>query len=256
MGSGLQHVPQEKLPPPGFRTFGGVLGRDVRGFAPPLDPVVRTVGRVVVDPPPLRTVGTVRVVAPPLLTVGTVRVDEPPLLTVGEDLVVAPPLVTVGLPRVDEPPLLTVGRLLVVADGGVVVPTLPPGLTTLEEGRVAPAVEPLAPPGSVRIVLGEGRVDDADPLCPADGRPVEADGFPPEVPDRRLEPLSTPGRWTPAVPGGFPDVPPGLKADGAEDLGTARRFCVPSTPGWPTGGVFRTTMLGVPASPTARSLKP
>jgi hypothetical protein len=184
---------QETPPPPGLLTFGGVFGRVVLGFAPPEDPLLLTVGRLWPDPPLLRTVGLDRVALPPLRTVGL-------------DRVALPPLRTVGLGRVALPPLP------------------PPGVRTLEEGRATPELEPLEPAGSVRILLGNPPVEGTAPDRLPDGRAVEAEGVPPDVPDRRLEPLSTPGSQTPEVRGGFPDVLPGLKADGVDDLGTALRF--------------------------------
>ena len=218
--------------------------------------------------PPLLTVGVVRGAVPPLLTVGALRGTVPPFPTVGALRGTVPPLLTVGVLRGAVPPLLTVGALrvtvpplLMVPVGGLVVPPPPPGFLTLTEGRATGvpvgrvglggvAEDPV--PLGLRSRTGLWVVPDCEPEPPR----VDGATAVPVVSVRRLFIPSTPGRGCPVTAGGVPLVLPGLKADGAPVRGTARRFPFPSTPGWSTSGVLRTTTCGIPGSPTALSLNP
>ena len=116
--------------------------------------------------------------------------------------------------------------------------------------------DPCAPLVSVRTVEGAVAGNRVVPGCAPELGRVEAAAPVLVVPVRRFAPPSTPGRGWPMAAGGLFPVLPGLKADGVPVRGTARRFAFPSTPGWFTAGVFRTTTCGVPGSPAALSLNP
>lgn len=245
----------------------------------------RTVGRVV--PPPFRATG-VRVVPPFLWTVGReVFTEDPRLRTEGRTA--RPPLppdpppgLTTRLvpvtevPPVPPPPFLTFveGRAWV----GFGVGRALRGAVAVPGRRSSTGRFPVAPGGEAPVLLGGSVIL---LTCP-DGRalPVRGvvrgtvwgvpllsvafpllDGGVNRVADPLEGRLCTPEVVRDPVDGaalleGTAEPCPGAPGVVMEDLGWARRVSVPATPGCDTGLEFRTTIWGVPTSPTARSLNP